>query len=196
MTLTSAVAQNLQGKVRAKSLFQAKAQEQLVVLPDGVSSEDYTMTISQYAYTPDGMVNVGGKRTVQVAFDGQDVYVSGLPLYFRGSYVKGTLNAEGQYVFKNGQFVGQDESGNEYLNGYTYTEEGNQHRHNAHGFHLLAQRYPCHQGGRKRSKGHKELTETRTDEDITLEKTEIADDIAHQSRQEHPATGLSGHTSR
>ena len=90
MTLTSAVAQNLQGKVRAKSLFQAKAQEQLVVLPDGVSSEDYTMTISQYAYTPDGMVNVGGKRTVQVAFDGQDVYVSGLPLYFRGSYVKGT----------------------------------------------------------------------------------------------------------
>lgn len=124
MTLTSAVAQNLQGKVRAKSLFQAKAQEQLVVLPDGVSSEDYTMTISQYAYTPDGMVNVGGKRTVQVAFDGQDVYVSGLPLYFRGSYVKGTLNAEGQYVFKSGQFVGQDESGNEYLNGYTYTEEG------------------------------------------------------------------------
>ena len=124
MALSGAVAQNLPGKVRARSLSQAKEQEQLVTLPEGVSSEDYTMTISQYAYSGGGMVSVGGKRTVQVAFDGQDVYVSGLAFYFRDSYVKGTLNASGQYVFETGQYVGHDESGDEYLNGYSYTDDG------------------------------------------------------------------------
>ena len=124
MAVSGTIAQNLPGKVKAKSARQAKAQEQLVTLPEGVSSEDYTMTISQYAYAAEGMVNVGGKRTVQVAFDGQDVYVSGLAFYFRDSYVKGTLNAQGQYVFETGQFVGSDESGNEYLNGYSYTNDG------------------------------------------------------------------------
>ena len=37
---------------------------ELVTLPEGVSTEDYTMTIDQEAYSEYGWQSVGGKRTV------------------------------------------------------------------------------------------------------------------------------------
>ena len=97
---------------------------ELVTLPEGVSTEDYTMTIDQEAYSEYGWQSVGGKRTVQVAFDGDDVYLQGLAYWFRDNYVKGTKNADGNYVFKTGQLIGSDADGDEFINGMTYGEEG------------------------------------------------------------------------
>lgn len=88
----------------------------LVVVPEGVALEEYTLEAS-------------GKLTVletrYVAFDGDDVYVQGLAAkYFPEGYVKGKLNADGQVVFKSGQMVGEDEYGPEYLVAFTTDEEG------------------------------------------------------------------------
>ena len=90
----------------------------LVTLPEGVESEDYTLAITQYAYSStSGWVSVSSEETAQVAFDGNDIYVSGLAYFFKDAFVKGTLNEEGQVVFKSGQLVGEDEYGKEYLVG-------------------------------------------------------------------------------
>ena len=38
--------------------------------------------------------------------------------------MKGTKNADGNYVFKTGQLIGSDADGDEFINGMTYGEEG------------------------------------------------------------------------
>ena len=87
----------------------------LVTLPEGVEAEEFTLTLDN---------NYGVTETTKlVAFDGNDVYVQGLAYYFPESFVKGTLNEDGQYVFKSGQFVGEDEYGAEYLIGLSVDEE-------------------------------------------------------------------------
>lgn len=87
----------------------------LVVLPDGVEPEEYTLELTQYIYNNNGWQSVGGQETALVAFDGDDVYVSGLAYWFKDSYVKGTKTADGNYVFKANQFLGEDDYGAEYL---------------------------------------------------------------------------------
>ncbi len=87
----------------------------LVVLPDGVEPEEYTLELTQYIYNNSGWQSVGGQETALVAFDGDDVYVSGLAYWFKDSYVKGTKTADGNYVFKANQFLGEDDYGAEYL---------------------------------------------------------------------------------
>lgn len=87
----------------------------LVVLPDGVEPEEYTLELTQYIYNNSGWQSVGGQKTALVAFDGDDVYVSGLAYWFKDSYVKGTKTSDGNYVFKTNQFLGEDDYGKEYL---------------------------------------------------------------------------------
>ena len=91
--------------------------DELVTLPEGVEPEEFTLTLDN---------NYGiSEATKLVAFDAGDVYVQGLASYFPEAFVKGTLNENGQYVFKSGQFVGEnDESGAEYLIGLSVDEEG------------------------------------------------------------------------
>ena len=94
-----------------------------IILPAGAEPEEYTLDITQYQYNQ-GWQSVGGKETALVAFDGDDVYVSGLAYWFKESYVKGTKNVDGNYVFQANQFLGEDEYGEEYLVGTITVGEG------------------------------------------------------------------------
>ena len=57
-----------------------------------------------------------------VAFDGDDIYVKGLALYFEDAWIKGTI-ANGKAVFANSQLVGKDEYGSEFLVGAKENED-------------------------------------------------------------------------
>ena len=91
--------------------------EELVVLPEGVEAE---------AWAIEGFYNEGNEgidvfRATEVAFDGTDIYVKGLPYYFEDSWLKGTIS-EGIATFPSGQFVGEDEYGQEFMIGSDGTD--------------------------------------------------------------------------
>lgn len=86
----------------------------LVVLPEGVETEDWTID-GTFAdnYGSNNIV-----RATEVAFDGTDIYVKGIPFYFEDAWMKGTIDAEsGIATFPTGQFVGEDEYGWEFMVG-------------------------------------------------------------------------------
>ena len=87
---------------------------ELVTLPEGVETEDWTID-GTFAdnYGSDNIV-----RATEVAFDGTDIYVKGIPFYFEDAWMKGTIDAEsGIATFPTGQFVGEDEYGWEFMVG-------------------------------------------------------------------------------
>ena len=86
-------------------------EDDLVTLPTGVTPEVYTLAAKGYAIYDDGewrTYNV--TQTIQVAFDGNDVYVQGLSYFFPEGWVKGTIEGK-KAVFKSGQLFGSDETG-------------------------------------------------------------------------------------
>ncbi len=93
---------------------------ELVELPEGVETEVWSI---EGTWT----TSHGGealKVTTEMAFDGTDVYLKGLPQYFEDAWIKGTLyEDEGYIVFPSGQFVGEDESGYEFICGLDETGE-------------------------------------------------------------------------
>lgn len=95
--------------------------DELVVLPEGVEPAEYTLTAA--GATSQGAIDI--EQTVNVAFDGSDVYLQGLAYYFPEAYVKGTLTEDGQVVVPSGQFVGEDKYGVEYIVALDVNEEGN-----------------------------------------------------------------------
>ena len=87
---------------------------EMVELPEGVEAEDWTI---DGTFT-DSSSNNNIVRPTEVAFDGTDIYVKGIPFYFEDSWMKGTIDAEtGIATFPTGQFVGEDEYGLEYMVG-------------------------------------------------------------------------------
>ena len=86
----------------------------LVTLPEGVETEAWTIdgTFND-SYGSENIV-----RATEVAIDGNDIYVKGIPFYFEDAWMKGTINAEtGIATFPTGQFVGEDEYGWEFMVG-------------------------------------------------------------------------------
>ena len=97
----------------------------VVELPEGVVPEEFTLTATGAVNSSFGWSDQNVEETRMVAFDGNDIYVQGLAAeYFPDAYVKGTLNAAGQYVFKSGQLAGEDSYGPEYLVGFSADGEG------------------------------------------------------------------------
>ena len=87
----------------------------LVVLPEGVEPEVWTIE-GTFA---DDQSSDEIQRATEVAFDGNDIYVKGIPFYFEESWMKGTIDPEtGIATFPTGQFVGEDEYGLEFMLGY------------------------------------------------------------------------------
>jgi hypothetical protein len=87
---------------------------ELVELPEGVEPEDWAIdgTFND-SYGSENVV-----RATEVAFDGNDIYVKGIPFYFEDAWMKGTINAEtGIATFPTGQFVGEDDYGWEFMLG-------------------------------------------------------------------------------
>ena len=71
----------------------------LVVLPEGIELEEYS--VSARNYNDNGDVN----RSIFIGFDGSDVYIQGLCSYLPESCIKGTI--EGNVVtFAHGQYFG------------------------------------------------------------------------------------------
>ena len=94
--------------------------DEVVSLPEGVEPETYTLAIEQYD-TDD----LSREVDAYVAFDGTDVYVSGLAFWFEDVYVKGTLDTETNIVtFPSGQFVGEDSYGPEYIAAVALVDDG------------------------------------------------------------------------
>ena len=89
------------------------AGDKLVVLPSGVEPE---------AWALEGFFSKGSDgqdvfHATEVAFDGTDIYVKGLAYYFEDAWLKGTIS-EGIATFPAGQFVGEDNYGQEYMVGF------------------------------------------------------------------------------
>ena len=95
----------------------AATQGKLVTLPQGVVSKGYTMQTVRIVNMTDREQTTYEKKNVQVAFDGQDVYVSGFSSSFPESFVKGTLTDAGTCLFESGQYVGEDKTGEKYIVG-------------------------------------------------------------------------------
>lgn len=94
---------------------------ELVTLPEGVEPVEYTLTAEGAAYGQSGWQALSVESTVQVAIDGNDVYLSGLAYFFPENYVKGTLDGD-KLTVPSGQFIGEDEYGKEYLIGFVAGE--------------------------------------------------------------------------
>lgn len=91
--------------------------EKLVKLPEGLETE---------AWAFEGFYNEGTDgydvfRATEVAFDGTDIYVKGMAYWFEDAWLKGTIN-EGIATFPSGQFVGEDEYGQEFMIGFDGTD--------------------------------------------------------------------------
>lgn len=84
-----------------------EASTDLVTPPANV--EQKVVRISGYVLAWDMPYSGGGL----MAIDGNDFYVRGLMLDFDGSWVKGTLDAEGNVTFAKGQYLGQYYNGDD-----------------------------------------------------------------------------------
>lgn len=85
--------------------------EELVTLPEGAEVEEWTF---------EGSYNTQSAKSVQkavgVAIVGNDIYAQGFANYFPEAWLKGTINGT-TVTFANGQFVGEDDEGKEYMLG-------------------------------------------------------------------------------
>ncbi len=94
------------------------ATTELVTPPEGATTETwYTVAGSFYVGTESGLADyTAAVPTINVAFDGDNVYIQGLAYYFENGWIKGTINGS-TVVFESGQVVGEDKYGPEYLVG-------------------------------------------------------------------------------
>jgi len=91
----------------------------LVELPFGVEAEDWALE----GFYSDGENGNDVFRATQVVFDGTHIYVKGLANWFEDSWLRGTIDAEtGIATFPNGQLVGEDYYGKEYMVGFNGIE--------------------------------------------------------------------------
>lgn len=72
---------------------------QTITLPDGLTVTEHNLK---------GQTNRGAnvERTVGLALDGNDMYIRGIGSMDADAWVKGTKNADGDYVFPKGQEIG------------------------------------------------------------------------------------------
>lgn len=96
---------------------------ELVVLPEGLVTEDYALDVRGYVAGQEDWEDEKIYQTVQVGFDGTDVYIQGLSYWVPEAYVKGTLQ-DGQIVVPNCQYMGEDDYGyKNYFMSYVWSEE-------------------------------------------------------------------------
>lgn len=101
---------------------------------DGLVTPPETATVETW-YTADGRFMLFGRYgfedytlnmpTINVAFDGADIYLQGLSIYFKEGWIKGTVSGT-TATFDSGQIAGSDEYGANYIcgsnDGETYSE--------------------------------------------------------------------------
>lgn len=80
------------------SIMTASEPLNVVVAPENLVTEEYTLTYSNYNEEP-------ASGSVFIGFDGNDVYVKGLCGYIKDAWLKGTLN-NGTVTFAGDQYFG------------------------------------------------------------------------------------------
>ena len=100
-----------------------RAAGELVTPPATATVETWYTTGGQFImigpYGPNDFTSV--MPTIQVAIDGADIYIQGLAYYFKEGWIKGTISGN-TASFANGQYIGEDEIGPEYLCGTNDTQ--------------------------------------------------------------------------
>ena len=94
------------------------AASELVTPPETATVETwYTAGGKFFVNGPYGSQDfTGAVPTVKVAIDGADIYIQGLGFYFQDAWIKGTISGT-TASFANGQYIGEDSYGAEYLCG-------------------------------------------------------------------------------
>ena len=97
---------------------QSRRAPELVTPPATATVEHwYTVGGKFYVGTSSGWSDYTSKMaTIDVAIDGNDIYLQGLAYWFPEAWVKGTISGT-TATFENNQFLGEDEYGPEYLSG-------------------------------------------------------------------------------
>lgn len=93
--------------------------ENVLVIPPSTAQVEkwYTAGGKFLANSPAGVQDFTSlMSSINVAIDGSDVYIQGLSYYFKDGWIKGTINGN-TYSFPNGQYIGEDDYGPEYLCG-------------------------------------------------------------------------------
>lgn len=117
-TVVVSIAANTQLNSIVVTLAGGEEEYELVVLPEGLETEVWTIE----GTFEDSSSSDEIQRATEVAFDGTDVYVKGIPFWYEDAWMKGTLDTEsGIVTFPTGQFVGEDEYGKEFVLG---TDDG------------------------------------------------------------------------
>ena len=95
-----------------------RAGDELVTPPATAEVETWYLIGGKfYAYGQSGWVDATSDMpTIYVAIDGDDMYIQGLAYWFKDGWIKGKIN-DYMVLFDNGQFVGEDSYGPEYIIG-------------------------------------------------------------------------------
>lgn len=95
--------------------FAQSGDPELVTPPETASIETwFTVSGELNVNTPSGTQS--RKPNIHVAIDGTDIYLQGLAFWFAQGWIKGTISGN-KATFANGQFVGKDDYGAEYICG-------------------------------------------------------------------------------
>ncbi len=102
----------------AKAPKRIAADDVLVAPPADAEVETWYTTGGNFYYkTQSGLMDfTSSKKTVNVVIDGSDIYIQGLSYFFSDAWIKGTIEGD-EAIFENGQFIGSDQYGSEYLVG-------------------------------------------------------------------------------
>ena len=110
--------QGLDRKAQTSRKAVRRAEAELVTPPAGATVETYyTAGGTFYANGSNGWVNAtSDMESINVAIDGQDMYIQGLAYWFKNNWLKGTIDGE-TVTFPSGQLIGTDEYGDEFIVG-------------------------------------------------------------------------------
>ena len=94
----------------------------IVEVPENAEIMDYTMVGIMTLWTGEDWTDSEINKTVQVAFDGSDIYIQGLSFWFPEAWAKGTVT-DGKVLIYSNQLMGVDEYGDDYFVAYTNDDD-------------------------------------------------------------------------
>ena len=92
-----------------------KAANELVTPPETATVETW-YTVDGWLYVNTANGTQSRRPDIHVAIDGTDIYIQGLAFWFCEGWIKGTIS-DNTATFANGQYVGGDDYGSEYICG-------------------------------------------------------------------------------
>ena len=113
MTKAKGISRRLQPAANVPSLVG----DQLVTPPETATVETWYTVEGEFYASSDTWVDITSEmKTINLAFDGDDIYIQGIGYWFKDSWIKGKING-GTVVFPSYQYIGEDEYGPEYIIG-------------------------------------------------------------------------------